>query len=101
MDLVLLSLVMPVDVAERVEDLLLMHPELVPGFTSTLVDGHGSAVRLQAPAEQVSGHAPRQQIQVVGPLEALRSMLELLRADLPHAGVFYWLTPVFEAGRLG
>ena len=38
---VLLSLTMPEDVAQEVEDLLLSRPDLVAGFTAIQVDGHG------------------------------------------------------------
>jgi len=97
---VLLSLTMPNDVAQHVEDLLLSRPDLVRGFTASIAEGHGAVVPLVEPAEQVSGHSPRTQIRLVGPEEAMRTVLALIKADLPRANIFYWLMPVIEMGRL-
>ena len=97
---VLLSLVMPDDISQHVEDLLLSRPDLVPGFTAGHVDGHGSVVRLVEPAELVSGHSPRIQIQTVGDENRMRDVLVLIKARLPQANIFYWLLPVIELGRL-
>lgn len=97
---VLLSLVVPADIAQQVEDLLLEHPELAAGFTSAAVDGHGSSVRLVEAAELVSGRSPRVQIQTVGDPEKLRAMLAVLGERLPHANIFYWLAPVIESGHI-
>jgi hypothetical protein len=58
---VLLSLTMPNDVAQHVEDLLLSRPDLVRGFTSSHADGHGSSVALVEPGELVAGHSPRRE----------------------------------------
>lgn len=97
---VLLMLVVPLDIAQQVEDLLLEHPELIGGFTTCTVDGHGSAVRLVEASELVSGHAPRVEIQTVGPEDKLRAALAMLRENLPRANLFYWLVPVIEMGRI-
>jgi len=43
---VLLNLLMPDDVAQHVEDLLLSRPDLIIGFTASPAEGHGSAVNL-------------------------------------------------------
>ena len=91
---------MPDNVAQHVEDLLLSRPDLVPGFTSGQVNGHGSVVRLVEPGELVRGHAPRVQIQTVGAESSMREVLALIKATLPQANVFYWLLPVSELGRL-
>lgn len=96
----LLTLVMPADIAQQVEDLLLEHPELIGGFTTSAANGHGSSVHLVGPAELVSGHSPRIQIQTVGEPECLRAVLGLLRQRLPRVNLFYWLVPVLECGRI-
>jgi hypothetical protein len=96
----LLTLVMPKDIAQHVEDLLLGRPDLVRGFTASPADGHGSAIPLVEPGELVSGHSPRIQIQTVGPEQAMREILTLIKSSLPRANVFYWLLPVIEMGRL-
>lgn len=96
----LLSLTMPVDVSQHVEDLLLSRPDIVRGFTAAHVDGHGSVVRLVEAAELVRGHAPRVQIQTVGEEADMRAALAMIKSKLPQANVFYWLLPVIELGRL-
>ena len=97
---VLLSLTLPNDVAQHVEDLLLSRPDLVPGFTASIAEGHGSVVPLVEPGELVAGHSPRTQIRTVGPEENMRAVLALIKRELPQANVFYWLVPVIEMGRL-
>jgi len=97
---VLLTLTMPEDIAEHVEDLLLSRPDLVTGFTAAHADGHGTVVRLVEPAELVRGHSPRVQIQSVGTAASMQAVLALLRQELPKANIFYWLLPVIEVGRL-
>ena len=97
---VLLSLTLPNDVAQHVEDLLLSRPDLVRGFTASVAEGHGSVVQLVEPGELVAGHSPRTQIRMVGPEERLRAVLALIKAELPQANVFFWLVPVIEMGRL-
>lgn len=97
---ILLSLTMPNDVAQDVEGLLLSRPDLVRGFTASVAEGHGSAIRLVEPAELVSGHSPRKQIRIIGEESAMRAVLALIKSELPRARVFYWLVPVIEAGQL-
>ena len=97
---VLLSLAMPAEAAQPVEDLLLSLPDLVPGFTSSHAEGHGSAATLVEPAELVEGHSARVILRLVGSQRAMREVLQLVRATLPGLNVFYWLVPVLEKGRL-
>lgn len=97
---VLLTLIMPIDVAQPVEDLLLARPDLAPGFTVHTADGHGKAVPLIADTELLAGHAPRAVIETVGPESDKREILALIRQQLPHANVFYWLVPVIETGHI-
>ena len=97
---VLLSLTLPNDVAQDVEDLLLSRPDLVRGFTASVAEGHGSVVQLVEPGELVAGHSPRTQIRTVGPEENMRAVLALIKSELPRANVFFWLVPVIEMGRL-
>lgn len=97
---VMLTLIVPDDLARPVEDVLLSRPDLVPGFTSTAADGHGSAVALVAPSELVEGHAPRNLIRLIGAESQMRGVLALLREQLPKARLFYWLVPVIEMGHL-
>lgn len=97
---VLLSLTMPPGIVQDIEDLLLAHPELAKGFTTSAANGHGSAVQLVEPGELVRGHAPRVQIRLVGPEADMQAILALLRQHYPHANIFYWIVPVLEMGRI-
>jgi len=97
---VLLSLTMPNDVAQHVEDLLLSRPDLVRGFTASVAEGHGAVVPLVEPGELVSGHSPRTQIRTVGSEESMRAVLALIKGEMPRANIFFWMIPVIEMGRL-
>lgn len=97
---VLLTLIMPDDVAQHVEDLLLSRPDLVPGFTVSAAEGHGSVIPLIEDTELVAGHAPRTVIRTVGPEADKREVLALIKRELPRANVFYWLMPLIEANHL-
>ena len=97
---VLLNLVVPVDLVHAVEDLLLSRPDLVRGFSSGLVHGHGTVVDLVEAAELVAGHVDRVQIQSVGSEADMRAVLALLKAELPQSNLYYWLLPVLALGRL-
>lgn len=96
----MLTLVMPNDIVQHVEDLLISHPDVVGGFTATASEGHGASVQLVQPSELVSGHAPRTTIQTVGTESSMQVIIELIRRQLPGANVFYWLTPVIDMGRV-
>ena len=97
---VLLTLVVPDDIAQLVEDLLLSRADLVRGFTTSHAAGHGAAVALVEAAELVAGHAPRTLLRTAGPEAAMRALLALVKAEMPRANVYYWLVPVIESGRL-
>lgn len=97
---VLLTLIMPDDVAQHVGDLLLSRPDLVPGFTASSAEGHGAVIPLVEDTELVAGHAPRTVIRTVGPEEAKREVLAMIKRELPNANIFFWIMPVIEAGRL-
>ncbi len=97
---VLLMLVMPDDVAQHVEDLLLSRPDLVRGFTASQADGHGSIVPLVETAELVAGHAPRTLIRTLGDEATMRQVLALVKQAMPQANIFFWMIPVIEAGKL-
>ncbi len=97
---ILLSLTMPDDVAQLVEDLLLSRPDLARGFTVSQAEGHGAEIPLVEPAELVSGHSPRTQIRLVGPEDRMRAVLDLIKSELPRAKIFFWQVPVIAMGRL-
>lgn len=96
----LLSLVVPNDIVQDIEDLLLSRHDLVAGFTANPIDSHGSAVPLVEAIELVSGHSPRTHIRMVASESSLRAILAEIKTTLPHANLSYWLLPVIEAGHL-
>lgn len=97
---VLLTLIAPVRIAEAVEDLMLAHPELVSGFTACPADGHGRPERLIHAEERVAGHAPCVMIATVGTAPDVDKLLSLLKENLPHAYLYYWVTPVLSQGNI-
>lgn len=97
---VLLSLVMPDELARVVQDLLLAHDELSEGFTAEHAEGHGASVALTGSDELVAGHAPRTVIRLVGTEDKMRRVLDLLRAEMPGARVYFWMVPVLARGHL-
>lgn len=96
----LLTLIVPWAVHEAIEDILLAHPDIVPGFVAAPVDGHGSEARLVTAVERVRGHARQMRFQLVLDPAGARQILDLLQARFAGAGVFYWQIPVTAAGRL-
>lgn len=96
----LLTLIMPDDVAQDIEDLLLSRPDLATGFTTSAADGHGSVIELAEPHELVAGHAPRTVIRTAGPEAAMRDIMAAVRQAYPRASIFFWLVPLIEMGKL-
>lgn len=99
-DKVLLSLVVPRGVEDAVVDLLLAHPDLVPGFTTSPGEGHGVRVELLDAGEQVRGSARRVMVRIICERNAANQVLALIKQILPKANLFYWIVPVLASGRL-
>jgi hypothetical protein len=97
---VLMTLVMPNQLAQEIEDLLLSRPDLVKGFTATQAEGHGASVELVEAGELVAGHVPRTVIRSAGSETDMRAVIALIKAELPRANLYFWLVPVIEMGRL-
>ncbi|MDR2187231.1 MAG: DUF3240 family protein [Azonexus sp.] len=97
---VLLTLVMPDDLAQSMKDLLLSRPDLVSGFTTTHAEGRGATVELVEVGELVDGHARRTVIRSVGSETAMREIIALIRQTLPRANIYFWLTPIIDMGPL-
>lgn len=96
-----LNLILPAGLEEAVSDLLLSHPELSFSFASFPVEAHGTNVPLAGAAELVSGHAARVQMELLLSQSDTVVVLGYLRQALPNPAVFYWVSPVLAAGRLG
>ncbi|MCL2636206.1 MAG: DUF3240 family protein [Betaproteobacteria bacterium] len=100
MNKVLLTLVMPDELAQEIEDLLLSRADLIKGFTVSHAEGHGSAVELVEAGELVAGHVPRTVIRSVGSETAMRAVIALIKQKLPRANVYFWLVPIIDMGRI-
>ena len=94
-----LTIVLPRSLEENLVDHLLQHPELVAGFTTTQVEGHGPAVPLRGTAEEVRGRSRRIQVQIVMNGADARTLVDHLKAELPNPEVAYWMLPVLDFGR--
>ena len=98
---VLLSLTMPEDVAQEVEDLLLSRPDLVAGFTAIRVDGHGSVVRLVRADELVRNHSPRDaDTECRRRSRVMRKVVSLLRSEYRRQTFSTGCCRYSELGRL-
>jgi hypothetical protein len=100
MNKVLLTLVMPDQLAQEMKDLLLSRPDLVNGFTATHAEGRGAAIELVEAGELVDGYASRTVIRTTGSESGMREMLALIKQELPGANVYFWLEPIIDMGRL-
>ncbi len=95
-----LTLVLPRALEEQVIDLLLAHPDLAWGFTATEVAGRGAQVQYTGVDEHVRGRAGRVQVQLVLARADADALVGLVRAQFPHAGIFFWTIPVLSSGRI-
>lgn len=94
-----LNLIVSPEAEENLLDLLLVSPE-TRAFTSMQVAGHGADPGRWSTAEQVLGRNRRMQVQLIVSREAADTLLDRLRAELPGAGIFYWLTAVEAMGEI-
>lgn len=99
-DKTLLTLVAPRALEEPLLDLLLAHKELVPGFTTTKADGHGTGVRFETVAEHVRGRAQRVRVQMVLPLADAQSVVAIMEQELSGSHIYWWMSPVLAEGRI-
>lgn len=92
------------NVAARVEaelvDVLQHYPAWVSGYTAVHAAGYGQHDQLYSPIERVRGAANRRVIQLICALEHVPLILQALQQQFAQADVFYWTTPVLEAGHL-
>lgn len=95
----LLHLIVPTLTEDALVEWLLERED-IPGFTSSVVAGHGSSERSMTTAEQVAGRSRRVMFMVLLQEEKAKAVLTALSADFAASGVHYWLVPVIEHGRL-
>ena len=95
-----LTLVCHNSLEERLVDHMLGHPEWVPGFTVTRVEGHSQKEHLPSVLEQVRGRSQRIAIRSVMNLADAQALIAHLKAEEANPQIAYWITPVIEFGRL-
>lgn len=100
-EFICLTLITARSLRDELFDYLSEQRDLVPGFTSSDVAGHGSDVRLQTSAEQVKGHADELMVQTIIHVQEAVRLLERLKTAFEGSRIVYWTMPVSEFGAIG
>lgn len=85
------------NIEELVIDLLLEQQD-ISGFTSHLVNAHGTGTHQLSMLEQVSGRQQKVQFMVYGTQSALQTFTDLIKTTLEHSGARFILLPVIDSG---
>lgn len=85
------------NIEELVIDLLLEQQD-ISGFTSHLVNAHGTGTHQLSMSEQVSGRQQKVQFMVYGTQSALQMLIRLLKTTFENSGTRYILLPATESG---
>lgn len=96
---VCLTLICRPSAEEQLWDLLLLAQD-TGIFTSSKVFGHGFHPAGLEVAEQVLGRMREIAFTLLLEAETAQTLLAQLRAQMPHVGLRYWLTPVLESGEI-
>lgn len=89
--------------AREVEPLLvdwLIESDLIKGFSTVPVSGHGSDNMALSIAEQVEGRCWQILYLVRLPKADLDTVIVTLEKDLAHIGIEYWAVPVITHGKV-
>jgi|GEM_PF-232180 len=89
-----LTLVYPICAEDQVVETLLEQEPPLPGFSTFVVDGHGHDFSQASMAEQVRGRVKNGMMVAVMPRPRLLPLLDVIRAEIPIAGLAYWVEPV-------
>ena len=95
----LLTLTVAPAIEESLVDWLLENQGQV-GFTSFPVNGHSSQPEGLSLAEQVAGRQKQVRFQIHLDAERVPTLLTQLRRDFAGAGLYYWVSPVLDTGRI-
>lgn len=93
-----LILILSRSLEEQMIDFLLSHPEGIGPFTTHPADGHGAPGAMASAAEQVRGRSERVRIDILIDQDRARTLVASLGEEFRGAQVFWWLTPVIDAG---
>lgn len=89
--------------AREVEPVLvdwLIDSELIKGFSSVPINGHGSDNSTLSAAEQVEGRSWQILYLIRLPKADLDKVIAALKNDLAHIGIEYWVVPVITHGKV-
>lgn len=93
-----LTLILPRSLEEQMIDALLGHTDWIGPFTAHPADGHGAPGAIQSAAEKVRGRAERVRLDILIDQERARELVAYLEGEFRGAQVFWWLSPVLDAG---
>lgn len=96
----LINLIVAPEVEGPLTDWLLAQ-DMVSGFSSHPIAGHGSSEHSMTLAEQVVGKRRQVLFQLHMPCTDAREMVTRIRSQFVGSGMHYWLQPVLESGHLG
>jgi len=97
---VMLNVVVPKSLEEEFVDRLLESTDLVRGFTSYPISGHGGRMATASVSERVRGRSDRVLFQIGMGRGDVGILLAHLRSVMPNPEVAWWVLPVEGFGRL-
>ena len=97
---VMLNVVVPKSLEEELVDRLLEAGDLVRGFTSYPVSGHGGRMATASVSERVRGRSDRVLFQIGMARGDVEALLTRLRERVPNPEIAWWVLPIEGFGRL-
>jgi len=97
---VMLNVVVPKSLEEEIVDRLLEAGDLVRGFTSYPVSGHGGRMATASVSERVRGRSDRVLFQIGMARGDVEALLARLRERVPNPEIAWWVLPIEGFGRL-
>lgn len=96
--MMLLTIITSPVMEEELIDWLLTQPN-IKGFTSQVVNGHGSGHKMNL-AEQVTGRRKQITFMIELQTEMAKSIVTHLKQSFSGGNLHYWLMPLAESGRI-
>lgn len=95
----LLTIIAPPSLEETLVDWLLEETR-IDGFSTSEIFGHGARQKGMTLLEQVTGRQRRVQFQIQTDAGTATHLIEQMRARFSGVGLYYFVTPVQESGRV-
>jgi hypothetical protein len=99
MELSLLTIICPPSLERPITDWLL-EQEMITGFTSLEVHGHGSRPESLSLIEQVEGRKKQTMFQIHMGSDIETIVIDNLKRDFNGTDIHYWTTPIIATGNL-